>query len=275
MDLSKLLSISVDIQDNSAWVEVGATTGGAYGPMMRKYGLGADNVIDAKIIGNDSKILDRKSMGEDLFWAIRGGGGASFGVILSWKIKLVPVPETVTVFTFPKTLEEGATKILYRLIQVMNKSFPELGLEKENCSEMNWIESMVYIGGYPSGLEGLWKRFLKEDLPLSVWNPYGGMMSKIPESATPFPHRKGTLFKIQYLTGWLDGNIDTQEKHCRWIRKMYKYMGKYVSKFPREAYVNYRDLDLGMNKNKNSSFEEATSWGYKYFKNNFKRLAIV
>jgi len=33
-----------------------------------------------------------KSMGEDLFWAIGGGGGASFGVIVAWKIKLVPVP---------------------------------------------------------------------------------------------------------------------------------------------------------------------------------------
>ncbi|KAG5057791.1 hypothetical protein JHK86_012787 [Glycine max] len=35
-------------------------------------------------------------MGEDLFWAIRGGGGASFGVIVSWKIMLVPVLQVVT-----------------------------------------------------------------------------------------------------------------------------------------------------------------------------------
>nr|GEX25838.1 berberine bridge enzyme-like 22 [Tanacetum cinerariifolium] len=40
----------------------------------------------------------REAMGEDLFWAIRGGGGASFGVIVSWKIKLLWVPEKVTIF---------------------------------------------------------------------------------------------------------------------------------------------------------------------------------
>ena len=37
-------------------------------------------------------------MGEDLFWAIRGGGGASFEVIFTWKIQLHPVPTTVTVY---------------------------------------------------------------------------------------------------------------------------------------------------------------------------------
>ncbi|KAJ1386183.1 FAD-binding berberine family protein [Sesbania bispinosa] len=44
----------------------------------------------------------------------RGGGGGSFGVILWWKIKFVPVPQTVTVFTVTKTLEQGGNKILHR-----------------------------------------------------------------------------------------------------------------------------------------------------------------
>jgi FAD/FMN-containing dehydrogenase len=48
-------------------------------------------------------------MGEDLFWAISGGGGGSFGIITAWKVKLVPVTSTVTVFTVSKTLEQGAT----------------------------------------------------------------------------------------------------------------------------------------------------------------------
>ncbi|CAN4081982.1 unnamed protein product [Withania somnifera] len=368
--------INVKIEENSAWAQAGATvgevyyriseksktlgfpaglctslgigghiTGGAYGSMMRKFGLGADNVIDAHIVNANGTILDRQSMGEDLFWAIRGGGGASFGIILSWKLKLVNVPSSVTVFTVPKTLEDGATKILYKwqqiadkiddglfmrvkgertiqtaynslflgsadtLLQIMNESFPELGLTQKDCTEMSWIESILYIAGYPTktppqvllqgksqfknyfkaksdfvrepipetGLEGLWKRLLEEDSPLMIWNPYGGMMENISESETPFPHRKGVIFKIQYLTLWSQPDQESAKKHIDWIRKLYNYMTSYASMFPREAYVNYRDLDIGMNKNGNSSssFAQASVWGNKYFKNNFNRLVQI
>ncbi|KAF4372895.1 hypothetical protein F8388_004105 [Cannabis sativa] len=165
-------------------------------------------------------------MGKDLFWAIRGGGGGSFGIILWWKIKLVPVPETVTFFRVGKTLEQGATKL--------------------------------------------------EESPSMVWTPLGGMMSRISESKIPYPHRKGILFMIQYLTAWGDGDKDP-ERHIDWIREVYEYMTPYVFNSPRQAYVNYRDLDLGINKN-NMCFDWPITdhWGIRYYnEDNFKRLVRV
>nr|POE95207.1 berberine bridge enzyme-like 4 [Quercus suber] len=128
LDMSNLRSIEIDIENGTTWFQAGAIlgagghiSGGGYGKLLRKYGVTTDQVIDAQIVDAKGRILNRKTMGENLFWALRGGGASNFGVILSWKVKLVRVPATVTVLKVNRTLEQGATDIVAQWTQVVDK----------------------------------------------------------------------------------------------------------------------------------------------------------
>ncbi|KAE8664581.1 FAD-binding and BBE domain-containing protein [Hibiscus syriacus] len=384
LDMFNLRSIDVDMASETAWVQAGATTGelyyriaeksnvhgfpsgvcttlgigghfsgGGYGFLMRKYGLSIDNVIDAQLIDANGRILNRESMGEDVFWAIRGGGTTSFGIILSWRVKLVRVPPRVTVFTVQRTLEQGATELAYRwqqvapklpkdlyirlqpqpinngrnnktvrvsfighflgqtnrLMQLMNTSFPELGLQRSDCLEMSWVESTVYWAEFPDGtnidvlldrvqvnrsfsksksdyykaviprqgLETLWEALMNiEDIFVQM-NPYGGRMEEISDTETAFAHREGNLFMVLYGVTWSesDGGIDAAARYVELSRRLYRTMAPYASSNPREAFLNYRDLDIGSNESDETDFEDAEEYGAKYFRNNFMRLAGV
>ncbi|XP_027346897.1 berberine bridge enzyme-like 8 [Abrus precatorius] len=381
LDMFRLRSVVVNLKDETVWVDSGATmgelyhviaekskihafpagvcptvgvgghfSGGGYGNLMRRFGLSVDNVLDAQIVDAEGRVLDRKSMGEDLFWAIRGGGGASFGVIVSWKIKLVRVPEVVTVFRVEKTLEQGATDIVHQwqyvadklhdglfirvvlspvqkkgqktirakfkalflgnaeqLLDVMNESFPELGLVGEQCIEMSWIDSVLFWYNYPLGtsvdvllqrhatqekflkrksdyvqqpisrigLEGIWNKMMELEKLSLTFNPYGGKMSEISELETPFPHRAGNIYKIQYSVNWKEEGEDVANRYLDTIRRLYDYMTPFVSKSPRCSYLNYRDVDIGVNGAASASYAEASIWGEKYFKRNFDRLVEI
>ncbi|XP_061339381.1 berberine bridge enzyme-like 8 [Gastrolobium bilobum] len=379
LDMFMLRSVLVNLEDETVWVDSGATigelfyriaekskihgfpagvcptvgvgghfSGGGYGNLMRRFGLSVDNVLDAQIVDANGRILDRKSMGEDLFWAIRGGGGASFGVIVSWKIKLVLVPEIVTVFRVEKTLEQGATDIVHQwqyvadkihdglfirvvlspvkrkgqktirakfnalflgnaeqLLDIMSERFPELGLIGEQCIEMSWIDSVLFWYNYPVGtsidvllerhpspekflkrksdyvqqpiskvdLEGIWKKVMELGKPALTFNPYGGKMSQISEVETPFPHRAGNIYKIQYSVNWKVEEV--ADHYINLTRKLHKFMTSFVSKNLREAFLNYKDLDLGINHNGKNGYCEGRVYGVEYFKENFNKLVRI
>ncbi|KAE8736444.1 FAD-binding Berberine family protein [Hibiscus syriacus] len=102
-------------------------------------------------------------------------------------------------------------------------------------------------------------------------------MDEISETETPFPHRAGNLYGIMYVVNWKEEEDINSEKFMGWMRRVYDYMTPYVSKSPREAYVNYRDLEIGTNEinDHKGSYAQARIWGLKYFKNNFNRLVHV
>ncbi|KAJ0419553.1 hypothetical protein BJY00DRAFT_302129 [Aspergillus carlsbadensis] len=75
---------------------VGWALGGGHGLMTGHYGNGADNIIQATIVTPTGTVLVANDFqNQDIFWAIRGGGGGTFGVVVDVTLKAYPMPSVV------------------------------------------------------------------------------------------------------------------------------------------------------------------------------------
>ena len=69
----------------------GLTLGGGLGWLMGNHGLACDNLISVDVVTADGRFLTASdSHNQDLFWALRGGGG-NFGIATSFEFQLHPV----------------------------------------------------------------------------------------------------------------------------------------------------------------------------------------
>lgn len=72
----------------------GLTLGGGLGILGRSHGLTADQVVAARAVLADGRIVDcDEHRHEDLFWALRGAGGGQFAAVTQVVLRTLPAPE--------------------------------------------------------------------------------------------------------------------------------------------------------------------------------------
>ncbi|KAK8018425.1 hypothetical protein PG991_007615 [Apiospora marii] len=110
---------------------VGATggymAGGGHGPLMSLYGMGADSVLSLDVVLPDGRFVTAdETQNTDLFWALRGGGGSTFGVVTGMALKLHPASSfsgvTFELASGPGT--ENSNEVFWQAMYAYWRKFP-------------------------------------------------------------------------------------------------------------------------------------------------------
>ncbi len=95
----------------------GLTLGGGFGLLARKHGLTCDSLRALEMVDAEGRTLRADaSQHQDLFWACRGGGGGSFGVVTRLELALQPIDEVV-VFDLGYTLARAQARAVFHAWQ--------------------------------------------------------------------------------------------------------------------------------------------------------------
>ena len=127
----------------------GLTLGGGIGYLSRRFGLTVDNLLAADVVLADGTLVTASADShEDLFWALRGGGG-NFGVVTSFTFRCHDIGEHGTVIGGPVFYDLADTPAVMRWYRDLLPSLPE--------ELSGWI-GLLTIPPVPPFPEELWNR---------------------------------------------------------------------------------------------------------------------
>jgi FAD/FMN-containing dehydrogenase len=94
----------------------GLVQSGGFGSFSKHYGLAAGGLLEAEVVTADGKIrVANACTNPDLFWALKGGGGGSFGVLSKLTLRLHNLPEFFGVASF--TIKAASDDAYRRLVR--------------------------------------------------------------------------------------------------------------------------------------------------------------
>lgn len=142
----------------------GFTQGGGFGSLSKQFGTGAANLIEAEIVTADGKVrIANRFFEPDLFFALRGGGGGTFGVVTRLTFRTHALPSTIGAVLFSV---EAASDPAWRALVGRTVAFYANELFNPNWGEQLRFAgrklqvTMVSHGLTQAQMEATWKPLL-------------------------------------------------------------------------------------------------------------------
>ncbi len=101
--------------------------GGGHSPATHNFGLGADQVLEAQVVLASGKTVTANACeNSDIFFAIRGGGPSTYGVVVSTVVKAHPTTKVAAqIFGFAP-LTTNDTSAFMEALAIVHQGYPAL-----------------------------------------------------------------------------------------------------------------------------------------------------
>ncbi|HEX4200862.1 MAG TPA: FAD-binding oxidoreductase [Chthoniobacterales bacterium] len=142
----------------------GLIQGGGFGSFSKNFGMAAAGLLEAEIVTADGEVrIANACTNPDLFWAIKGGGGGSFGVLTKLTLRTRDLPDFfgVVIATIQAKSDTAFRDLIHEFIDFYRDHLfnPHWG-ETVSCSGNNQLAITMSVQGLAkSEVENLWKPF--------------------------------------------------------------------------------------------------------------------
>lgn len=154
----------------------GFTQGGGFGNLSRHYGTAAGNLLEAEVVTADGEILVTSAhQHPDLFWALRGGGGGTFGVVSAMTFRTHPMPDTLS--SMSGTVLAASDADYRGLVRALVRFLPDL-------DEQRWGE-MIRLGPDNALYLRMLTTGVSDDQARAAWQPFLGWAARQPGVHVP------------------------------------------------------------------------------------------
>ena len=171
----------------------GFILGSGFGALSKRFGTGAGSMLEAEIVtANGDVLVVNEHQHPDLFWALRGGGGGTFGIVTRLTLMTHELPKTLG--GFMGSIQAKSDEAYRALIERFLRFYPDA------INNPNWGETVKFT---PENTLELALIFidLPEDEARRIWRPF---LSWIDERDSDY-ERKIDIVSVPFKDYW---NID-------------------------------------------------------------------
>ncbi len=140
----------------------GLVQGGGFGSFSKAFGSVASSLLEAEIVTADGTVRVVNAGREpDLFWALKGGGGGTFGVVTRLTLATHPLPETFGGLNLTITAhsDEAYHRLLAQFVDLYATRLcnPHWGEQAQARRDNRLKVSMVFQGLTPEQARAAWR----------------------------------------------------------------------------------------------------------------------